>query len=203
LGAGGGGKIRLLWIDAELGGTDDVAQITQAIASALRPPSAQQPRLIAPAASTSNARMADGGDEVAFDETEEPSSTIEFEPSATLAAKPSKPRKAREPKIVDELDLGGNGLSFVDFARQKNPKNESKRFLTTMAWFKYHGGKPAIGIDEVYTVYRTSGLGWSYNLPDWGQVFRNLVKRDLAKRVGNGQYSINVAGEAALETETE
>src|SRR6185437_14968736 len=89
LGAGGGGKIRLLWIDAELGGTDDVAQITQAIASALRPPSAQQPRLIAPAASTSNARMADGGDEVAFDETEEPSSTIEFEPSATLAAKPS------------------------------------------------------------------------------------------------------------------
>jgi hypothetical protein len=199
---GGGGKIRLLWIDADLGGTEDVAQLTQAIANALRPPAVQHSRLIAPLASGSNGHVVSSGGEIAIDEVEE-APAVEVVARAASAPKASKTRKPKDPKIVDDLDLAGNGVSFVEFAKQKNPKNDSKRFLTTMAWFKNHGGKSAIGIDEVYTVYRTAGLGWSYSVADWGKVFSNLVQRDVAKRLGKGQFSINVAGEAALETEIE
>lgn len=199
----GGGKIRLLWIDADLGGTDDVAQVTQAIVAALRPPTIQhQPRLIAPSTTPMNGHTGNGAEDLVIHDLEEVSDTVDDVHRAPKASRTSKSRKARDPNIVDGLDLNGNGVSFVDFAKGKNTTNHSKRFLTILAWFKNHGGKPTIGTDEVYTVYRSAGLNWPYNI-DYSKVLRNLAQRDLVKGDGNGQYAINVAGEAALENDTE
>ena len=119
-----------------------------------------------------------------------------------MTAKVNKPRRRKTRTSLRASILKGNGTTFADFAKQKNPKHNSKRFLTVMRWFKDHGGRPAVKIDQIYTVYRTSGLNWPYNL-DYGQVFRDLVKRQVAKRTEKGLFAITVAGESELDGETE
>ena len=117
--------------------------------------------------------------------------------SAAPAPKSSRKRSFRTPNIINDLDLVASDTSFVDYATAKNPRSDAKRFLTVMAWFKNHG-KSAIGIDEVYTAYRTKG-DWPYGIEDYDGVFRGLVKRDLAKRTGKGLYAINPIGEAEID----
>jgi hypothetical protein len=200
-GEGGNSKIRFIMLEADLNG-GDLTQITQAISNALRPATGQPPmRVIAPPMSGSvvNGTPPNGAN---ADETDADVETpIEaVNEGAPMAPKSQRQRKkgGRDPKLLDDLDLNGNGTTFVEFAEQKNPTTDTKRFLTAVAWFKKHGNKDAIGIDEVYTAYRKKG-DWSYNLDDYDAVFRGLLKRDVVKRAGKGLYAITIAGESEIE----
>lgn len=198
----GNSKIRFIMLEADLS-SGDLAQITQAISNALRPVAGPQTRLIAPASSApvvnGTAPVTEAGDVTALD-AEAPIEVVND--SATPPSRPQRRRSYRTPTIIDDLDLTGNGTSFVEFATQKSPKKDVKRFLTVMAWFKNHGGRSAIGIDEVYTAYRKKG-DWPYGIEDYDGVFRGLVRRDLAKRTATGTYAINQIGEAEIDIDTE
>src|SRR6185312_6194655 len=110
---------------------------------------------------------------------------------AISSARRERKRRYRDPKIVDDLDVvGSTGTTWSQFANEKKPQSRQKKFLTAMTWFKNHGGKGAIGIDEVYTAFRTPGVDWPYAFQDYDKTFRALVHQDLAGRTETGLYAI-------------
>jgi hypothetical protein len=204
-GEGGNSKIRFIMLEADLNG-GDLTQITQAISNALRPATSLPPmRVIAPPMSgpVVNGAPPNGAN---ADETDADVETpIEaVNDGAAMTPKSQRKRSYREPKIIDGLDVTGNsGTTWVQFATAKAPKSKAKRFLTAMTWFKNHGGKAAIGIDEVYTAFRTPGVDWPYAFPDYDSVFRGLVAQDVASRTDTGLYAINVVGEGKVDKRTD
>jgi hypothetical protein len=204
-GEGGNSKIRFIMLEADLNG-GDLTQITQAISNALRPVlPVQHQRLLPPTppaiGSVNNGPPAAGADmDGASNDAELPIDTVTPNNGAPAAPKVQRQRssRGRDPKLLDDLDLDGSGTSFVNYAEQKNPSTDSKRFLTVVNWFKKYGNKEAIGIDEVYTAYRMKG-DWSYRLDDYDNVFRGLLRRHVVKRAGKGLYAITIAGEAEID----
>jgi hypothetical protein len=199
----GNSKFRLIVLEADLA-SGELSHFAHAITNALRPATAHQPqRLPAPPNLASLGQDASAPEGVQIDDLDggeipHPNTTN----GSVTASSTRKERKRnyRDPNILDNLDLEGTtGTTWVQFARAKNPRSRQKKFLAAMAWFKNHGGKAAIGIDEVYTAFRTPGVDWPYAFGDYDKVFRGLLAQDLAARTGPGLYAINVVGEGKVD----
>lgn len=198
------GNTKIRFVMLEVDSTDgNLSEIAQAITNAVRP-SLAVPKMVA---LTSGARVAPPRDDaelggkddlVAQDESVE--DTPEYERDGESApGKSSTGRASRKypmPAYLHDLDLNKGEVAFTAFAQQKAPKPNSKKYLVVAAWFKEHGGKQAITIDDVYTCYKT--VGWSTNIADWDVPFRQLVKRDWMRRVQPGQYAITPIGETKV-----
>ena len=72
------------------------------------------------------------------------------------------------------MDLIGNGVSFKEFATQKNPQTEGEKHLVAALWMDQHGGLETFTIHNVFTCFRT--MDWN-TAGDFGQPMR-LMKKD-------------------------
>jgi hypothetical protein len=114
-------------------------------------------------------------------------------------AKSAKPRKRQVHPLPDykhDLDLTGSGKSFKDFVASKKITTQTARYLASAFWLKDHGGVQTIDIHKIYTCYKTAG--WPTKIEDWDNNFRLLVRRNLFRRVSQGEYAITPLGEDAV-----
>jgi hypothetical protein len=173
----------------------DFSQITQAITNALRPTTIVQQRLLGVPVGTSS-EMSDLEEETLVDaEIDEASPPVEIGTRAANKSSPARSKKPRSPLVID-VDLN-SPLSFNEFANQKSPKNDAKRYLTVAAWFKLHRSVDAITQDHVYTCFRA--VGWQTAIADFDSPLRGLAKRQLVNRAGKGEYAINHLGIAEVD----
>jgi hypothetical protein len=83
-------------------------------------------------------------------------------------------------------------VPFAEYFRSKNPATHSKRYLVIAAWLKEYRQLTEIGIDHVYTCYRTMGLS---PVADMGQVFRGCKQRGwFYSGSQRGLFAINHVG---------
>ncbi len=143
------------------------------------------------------------GDQPELDELEAQPVEGEYEEAETeetpVAPRQPKPRaKLPLPKYLADLDVNGsNGTPFKQFAEEKAPKSQTKRYLLAAIWLRDNGISPTINTDKVYTLFRTAS--WPVGISDWDAAFRQAVKRDLMRRVNPGEYSITPIGEEQLK----
>jgi hypothetical protein len=115
----------------------------------------------------------------------------------------TKRRGSRAPKFLSDLDLKAASVQLSDFVKKKGPSGDGERYAVIMAWFKQQLKISEIGIDHIFTAYKT--LGWQGQVPsDAGQAFRNLKsnkkwveggsKSGLYRLNSNGENSVNKLG---------
>jgi hypothetical protein len=188
-------RIRFIMLDADIS-DGNLSELTQAITNAIKPSSGHlrplPPR--PPAQQVLNGTTEDVSGTV-IEDNELPDEEIELEDAST--SKPKPRAKLAVPSYLADLDIKGNGTPFKDYAEEKNPKSQMKRYLLAAQWLRDHGNSPTINTDKVYTLFRTAG--WSIGIKDWDANFRGAVKRDLMQRKGPGEYFITPVGENTLQ----
>ena len=109
---------------------------------------------------------------------------------------PSK-KRATPPRQMQvmEIDFDAGATPFEEFCRQKNPTNDTAKYLTSAVWLKENAKIDPIGLDHMYTCYRR--MKWK--MPkDFGATFREGRRstkgyyRGAAER---GFFSITHIGE--------
>ena len=191
----GPARIRLVILEAEAP-DGDLSQITLAVQNALRSQDggSQSRRTITTIAHKSPAHndipnSADGDLSEVVEHAEDETAEGEAAPAAPRSSRTRRPPKT--PNVI-ELDLT-SPVSFENFAREKNPPSDQKKFLVVAAWFKLHRQIDAITADHVYTCYRA--IKWPSNIPDFGQPLRDLKARQLMlPGEKKGSYAINHLG---------
>jgi hypothetical protein len=185
--------VRFIVLEAELNNDGDLTQITQAIQNALRPSTngalsrpPQQVRLAAPPAIE---------DEIIPPEAaaDEPDAALDEQPRPR---EPRAPRKFRTPQVLTDVDLA-SPPSFIDYAKERNPASDRKKYLTVAAWFKEHRGVDAIGADHAYTCFRA--IKWNTQIDDFQAPLRALKRDQLVAGGGRGLFAINHLGLAEVE----
>lgn len=198
----GNTKIRFVLLEVD-SSDSNLTEIAHAITNALRP-SVAVPRP-APAAAALQAPRSAGNGEVmsapAPDavESDEDGQMGESPAPVDDGSSPTKAPRVRRypnPTYLSDVDLTAGEVPFKQFAAQKAPKKNSKRYLVVAAWFKEYGGRATVNINHIYTCFRTAG--WGTNIADWDMIFRSLVKQDWMRRVEPGEYAITPLGENEL-----
>lgn len=184
-------------MEAEINNDGDLTQITQAIQSALRPASngslsrpAQPARLSAPPVIEEEALSPEASQD-------EPELPLEGQPAASASQRePRAPRKFRTPQVLTDVDLA-SPVSFFDYAKERNPASDRKKFLTVAAWFKEHRGVDAISADHAYTCFRA--IKWNTQIEDFQAPLRALKRDQLVGSGGRGLFAINHLGLAEVD----
>jgi hypothetical protein len=190
-------RVRFIVLEAELNNDSDLTQITQAIQNALRP-SAN----VALARPPQQARLA--GPPVIDDEVIPPDAPeSELEDAGEEAPRvnahprePRPPRKFRTPQVLTDVDLT-TPVSFIEYAKERNPSSDRKKYLTVAAWFKEHRGVDAISADHAYTCFRA--IKWNTQIEDFQAPLRALKRDQLVSGAGKGLFAINHLGLAEVE----
>ncbi|HYW42228.1 MAG TPA: hypothetical protein VE959_05190 [Bryobacteraceae bacterium] len=195
-------KVKLRVVEFELEGgnaavENSIRQITHALAIRNGPPA----RMMPPKPPNELA----AGVPAETDEAEEIIQDVEYadagdtgQEQPTKPAKPKTTYKPRVPTYLHDLDMTGTGVTFKDFAAQKNPTKATQRHLVAAYWLKEHGNSPTTTMDKVYTCYRTAE--WPTNQSDWDVNFRSQVKTNRFRRVSPGEYAITPIGENDVRT---
>lgn len=182
-------RVRLVVLEAEVGDNGDVAQLAQALTTALRGPTPTTvvKRIAAPA------QQVNGNNGGAHEEEEEPTlfDALEEEPVDVTPAAPKvkKPRRvAPKPQLINDLDITTEpALSSIGTF-----KSNHKRYLAIAAWLHDHRGIEVIDERHIYTCYRH--LNWPTNIPDFAQPLRELKHKQLFESPETGKYAINQLG---------
>lgn len=192
----GRSKVRIFFVDADLA-PGDMQELTSALSSAIRPTHMIQ--RVAPSRLSSGT---DGNGNGAIDliedaeleeaEVDDDVRSEEREPRA-----PSKPRKYRSPKPVDNLVADAGGKSFEEFAREKgSPADHAMRFLVAAVWLAEYAKIPTVTVDHVWMCYKFAG--WTFDPSDPGYPFRYLKKEGYGDAKG-GKFTIGYLGNAKVE----
>ncbi len=192
----GPSRIRFIMVDAEIS-DGDLGQVTQAIQNALRPPQAAARKAIAASAASADEDRGVMEAELVEEQESETAYDVAEQVSASYSAK--APRKPKTPKVL-ELDLTSEP-SLAEFAKEKNPGSDRKRFLTVAAWFHLHRNGCLVTADHIYTAYRA--LKWPSAIKDFAQPLRDLKRDQLLEAKGKGLYAINHLGLAEVEKATQ
>lgn len=194
-------KIRFVLVEADIS-DGNLSELTHAITNALKPtivPVRTPLRQTTPAVLPSSGNGVNGAEEdevelvTDLESEEENRDAEEPGPQKVPRVRPKLPL----PKYLADLDLSGGGTPFKQFAEDKAPKSQMKRYLLCALWLKEYGGSPTINTDKVYSLFKTAG--WPVGIKDWDATFRQAVKRDLLHRKGPGEYTITPLGEDRLQ----
>ena len=123
----------------------------------------------------------------------------ESEHSETAASPEKKPRSrkknnAKQPQLVKDLDLSGNGAekSFKDFIDEKRPKSNIEKTTVYIYYLQNILKIDGITMDHVFTCYKNSGgklpINLQANLTD-----TSSSKYGYIETVG-GKYKMSIAG---------
>ncbi len=189
-------RIRFVMLDADIS-DGNLSELTQAISTALKPPSFVRQLPSNPPALPNLAAVAESATAVEeVPDAETPGAELE-ESAGDENARTSRTRpKFPLPKYLPDLDIKGGGTPFKEYAEENDPKKQVKRYLLAAKWLRDHGNSSTINTDKVYTLFRTAG--WPLGIKDWDGPFREAVRRDLVHRTGTGEYTITPVGEDLL-----
>jgi len=194
-------KFKFVYIEAYLSETN-FSDLTSTIAQVMgRPPAQRQLANGKQTLALQNGLEQQESEDIAESEYED---VPEETPAADGTPKPArqpKPRKFKAPNVINELDLTGSGISFKDFAEQKNPTSKVMRYLVAMFWLKEYGNEPTVNADKIYTCFRKAK--WPTNFNDWMQPFYNLVSAKDARSTDTGEFAINTTGEDKVNSGAE
>jgi hypothetical protein len=131
---------------------------------------------------------------------------VEEEADVSLQAARQPRAKRSTPRSPKVVDINMNApVSLAAFAQGKDAKSQHKRYMISAAWLKEHRGTDAVTGDHIYTCFKS--MGWSTNIPDFGQPLRalktklqyfgksdkgyeiNHIGLDYAKKLGGGDGS--------------
>lgn len=179
----GPSRIRFVMVDAELGDGDSIAQITQAITNALKPPQTTiVKRLAAP---TSNGNGEQHAEPEVIEDEEEELDAIDVTP------KPKSPRKPAPTPDILTLDFNLE-VPLAAYAAEYKTESHQQRFLVASAWFHDHANITKVTPAHVYTAYRF--LKWPLTIKDFAQPLRDLKADKLYGSTEKGTYTINHVG---------
>lgn len=188
---GGSSKVRFIMLEADIA-EGDLSQITQAIQNALRPSQSVIRTLQAPASPAAlpnevqNADL-DDGEITDVDETE--------------AAKPrpsrvGKPRVAKTPTVLDDIDVVSEP-SLKDFVAQYDLPSTTDKYLVVALWFRDARATPAITADHVYTCFKL--MKWSTTTNDFAKPMRNLRDEQSFKGGSKEGFTLTLPGAGKIE----
>lgn len=203
------GKVKFRVIDFEIEGSDESLQESlRSIVSALGRPSsatgvsrslpvdaAQGPSLRAKptvpqgelfpedAKVEEDAAIADSGDNQSTD--------------AKVVRAANSKRRVVTPKILNNLDLDSGSVSLKEFCLRKKPTVDSKKYLVILSWLKEVRGLESVGVDHVYTCYRS--MGWTAP-KDVGSTLRALKKPGyVVSGDERGLFTITHVGQGVVD----
>jgi hypothetical protein len=189
----GNTKIRFIMLEAE-GNATDLQQIAQAITSAVRPTTIIQQ---IPAPPAMHAMLGNAAPQATTDDLNLQPSVEFVDEAMQVAPLPKKSsgngvkRKLPVPSVL-ELDLTSGTMPFAQYFQQKSPDSHSGRYLVIAAWLKEHRQIDEIGIDHIYTCYRTMNLNV---VRDVGSIFRSCKQQGWFNAASErGQFAINHVG---------
>ena len=115
---------------------------------------------------------------------------VEEREETTPTPTENKPRKLREPKFLNEVDLTAATTPLEDFIELKNPSTLSEKYLVIAQWFKEFLATPEITLDHIFTAF--DSLGWRAQVPqDASAPLRKLKFSHLMDTGGRGTYEFN------------
>lgn len=180
-------RVRFIMLEADIN-DGDLAQITQAIQNALRP-AQPAPRLIhaPPAASPADSLPIDEFEDVQVDAEEV---------SLPRASKPRKPRVAKTPTVLDDIDLESEP-SLKDFVAQYELTTAVDKYLVIALWFREARDIASVSVDHVYTCFRA--LNWSTKSNDFAKPLRNLRDEQAMRGGSKDGFSLTLVGAGKIE----
>lgn len=196
-------KLRVIEFELEGGNTsveNSIRQLTNALSARTTTVSKSLPQKASKELSgTTIVESADDSEEVETVELE----TAEVPENGVSSKKSPRPKsKPKPPTYLHDLNLSGrSGVTFKDFAKEKNPTTRSKQYLISAYWLKEHGDSPTVNSDKMYTCFKTAG--WSVGFNNWRATFDNLVYSEHMRKVDVGEFAINPLGEDVVTKGTE
>lgn len=186
----GNSKIRFIMLEADLS-DGDLSQVTQAIQNALRP-AQQTVKLI----QTSNGN---GEDDVAIDLDQFETLDIESdraEPPKQRAQRSSKPRVAKTPTVLNDIDVTSDP-SLKDFVADFEISTSVDKYLVIALWFRDARQIQSVTVDHVYTCFKL--LGWGTGANDFAKTLRNLRDEQSLKGGSKEGFTLTLPGAAKIE----
>lgn len=189
------GKVKFRVIEFELEGTDASLQESLknlAVALGRGSPVLPARQLKGPT------RQIEANGEAEVEADPEEGDVLEEEEAEAAPARPATPRKPPRVKtysIIADLRFDDVQPTLKEFATQKNPTGDLKKYLVIAYWFKYHKKHPNITPEHFYTAYKE--MKWTVPR-DPAQPVRELrSNRDqrLGKGTEPGTSVINQIGE--------
>jgi hypothetical protein len=192
-------KIRVVMLDAELS-DGAVSDFTNVLLNAFRQvqPRALDRKAIASENGAANGAhqqelLLDGGESEPEDQHEDEATDA----SVPKAPKSTAKRTYKKPEVLD-LNMKGDGVTFLGYVKKHAPTSDSRRYLVASAWFQEYGKHATVNIDKIYTAYRTAG--WPFaQIQDWGQIFRTLDHQGWMRRKSRGEYEVTTPGLGRVE----
>lgn len=193
------GKMKVRIIEFELEGSDTSLQESlKSITAALARPSVNTG-----SRATVRIETAKSGDIPASNSSDE--FEDEVEDATVIEATPSSPRKPRKsgkiasPSLVD-VRFDDVDPSFANFVSEKDPKNDTQKYLCAAYWLKMHKDVHEVSIDHMYTAFRS--MNWALPANPIQPMRELAAKRDgrFSKGTEKGHYKINHIGEGHVAT---
>jgi hypothetical protein len=187
---GGNSRIRFIVLEAEIA-DGDLSQVTQAIQNALRPaPFVQKVVQIADRSGTN-----ENADSEEFD-LEVLDDDVEHEVQPRKPRSSSKPRVAKTPTVLDDIDVNTNP-SLKDFVADFETTTNFDKYLVIALWFRDARSVNAITVDHVYTCFRL--LGWSTAINDFSKPLHNLKGEQSLRGSAKDGYTLTLTGAGKIE----
>lgn len=187
--SGGLAKVRLVILEAELP-DGDIAQLSQALQNALRPQPQVHAKLIGQSSSPPDSAGA-SEDEVLDDD--EHDLVVQ---SASQTQSPRKPRVAKTPTVLDDLDVKKEP-SLAEFTGQFDIKTNVDKYLVIALWLRDARGIDTFNVDHIYTCFRI--LSWSTKSTDFSKPLRNLRDEQSLKGGAKDGFSLSLTGAGKIE----
>jgi len=187
----GNSKVRLIVFEAEMS-DGDLSQVTQAIQNALQP---RQPSVRVVQSSPPKALTESVDEQLEVDDAdldEEPSA----EPAKPKAPRTSKPRVAKTPTVLNEIDANSEP-SLKGFGAQYDLSSTIDKYLVVALWFRDARNTPTITVDHVYTCFKL--LNWSTSSNDFQKPMRNLRDEQSLKGGSKEGYFLTLPGAGKIE----
>ena len=183
------GKIKIRFFEVELEGGDETLLEGIRTAAAIASRGATSVKVIKALPSTPDAPSAEivGEREIEPQDSDEAEET---ERPATGRPQIKKNRSYPTPEVLD-IDLKSD-LSLESYVAKAKPADDNKKYLVVAAWFKEHRNTASIGINHIWTTFRS--LNWGVQ-KDMGQPFRSLKRQGCFKAADErGQFVITHIG---------
>jgi hypothetical protein len=187
---GGTSKVRLIVFEAEVA-DGDLSQITHVLQNAFKTAS-PAPRIIQATSSPAAIGNDGQGDAIEVEAESELLDSI-----VAPKARPSrKPRVAKTPTVMDDLDFASNP-SLKDFVAEFDLSTAVDKYLVVALWFRDARSTPTVTVDHIYTAFRM--LNWSTASNDFSKPLRNLRDEQSFKGGSREGWTLTLPGAGKIE----
>lgn len=189
------GKVKFRVIEFELEGTDaSLQESLKNLAVALGRGSAMPPARQIKAPTT---RQVESNGDLDPESEAEDAEVVDEEEAAAPArsSAPRKPARVKTYSIIPDLRFDDVNPTLKEFATQKSPSGDLKKYLVIAYWFKYHKKHPNLTPEHFYTAYKEMKWAVPRNPAQPVRELRSNRDQRLGKGTEPGTSVINQIGE--------